>query len=92
MVVRKQGDWLIARIGGEVVMMSVKNDNYIGLNKIGARIWEIIDTPQTLDDICDLLVRQFKVPAETCRAEVETFLRELEKFGAVALEPSQTAT
>lgn len=92
MVVRKQGDWLIARIGGEVVMMSVKNDHYIGLNKIGARIWEIIETPRTLDGICDLLVRQFKVSPETCRSEVETFLRELEKFGAVALEPSQAAS
>jgi hypothetical protein len=91
MVIRKQGDWLVAKIGGEVVMMSVQSDHYIGLNKIGARIWELIDSPRTMEDLCDLLVRQFKVSPELCRAEVDSFLRDLEKHGAVAFDSSEAA-
>ncbi len=46
MMVRKQGDWLAAKVGDELVMMSAEKGNYIGLSEVGARIWELIETPQ----------------------------------------------
>ena len=44
-MVRRQGDWLSARVGDELVMMSAEKGNYIGLSEVGARIWDIIETP-----------------------------------------------
>ena len=49
MLVRKQGDWLAAKVGDELVMMSAEKGNYIGLSEVGARIWELIETPQDVD-------------------------------------------
>jgi hypothetical protein len=92
MMVRKQGDWLAARVGDELVMMSAEQGNYIGLSEVGARIWELIETPQELDAICTQLQAEYdSVTPETCRAEVETFLNELVKHGAVALDPPPAA-
>ena len=45
MMVRKQGDWLAAKVGDELVMMSAEKGNYIGLSEVGARIWELIEEP-----------------------------------------------
>jgi hypothetical protein len=90
-IVRKQGDWLSATVGDELVMMSAERGNYIGLSEVGARIWELIDTPQRIDAVCAQLENEFEVTPEVCRAEVETFLNELVKHGAIALDPPPAA-
>jgi hypothetical protein len=88
MRVRKQGDWLAAKVGDELVMMSAEKGNYIGLSEVGARIWELIETPQEVDAVCARLQEEYEVPPETCRSEVETFLSELVKHGAAAFDSS----
>ena len=87
MIVRKQGDWLAAKVGEELVMMSAEKGNYIGLSEVGARVWELLETPRTVEDVCRRLTAEFEVTPEVCRAEVEDFLGELEKHGAIALDP-----
>jgi hypothetical protein len=91
MMVRKQGDWLAAKVGGELVMMSAEKGNYIGLSEIGARIWELIETPQEVDVICRKLEEEFDVSPDVCRADVDMFLDELVKHGAIALDPPPAA-
>lgn len=91
MMVRKQGDWLSAKVGDELVMMSAEKGNYIGLSEIGARIWELIETPRDVDTLCAVLQEEFEVSSEVCRADVETFLNELVKHGAIALDPPPAA-
>ena len=87
MMVRKPGDWHAAKVGDELVMMSAEKGNYIGLSEVGARIWELIETPQPVDAVCAQLQQEYDVTPEACRAEVETFLNELSGHGAVALDP-----
>jgi len=91
MVVRKQGDWLAAKVGDELVMMSAEKGSYIGLSEVGARIWELIDTPQEVDAVCVRLQEEYEVAPEVCRAEVESFLNELVTHGAIALDPPPAA-
>jgi len=86
-MVKKQGDWLSAKVGDELVMMSAEKGNYLGLSEVGARIWELIETPQDVEVICRQLQSEYDVAADTCRAEVDAFLKELVKHGAVALDP-----
>jgi len=91
MMVRKQGDWLAAKVGDELVMMSAEKGNYIGLSEVGARIWELIEKPQEVDAVCAQLQQEYDVTPDACRAEVETFLSELVKHGAIALDPPPAA-
>ena len=91
MMVRKQGDWLAAKVGGELVMMSAEKGNYIGLSEVGARIWELLEALQDIDAVCAQLQQEYDVAPATCRAEVENFLSELVKHGAIALDPPPAA-
>ena len=90
-MVRRQGDWLSAKVGDELVMMSAEKGNYIGLSEVGARIWDIIETPNDIEAVCAQLQEEYEVAPETCRAEVDAFLEELEKHGAIALDPPPAA-
>ncbi len=91
MMIARKGDWLSARVGEELVMMSAENGNYIGLSEVGARIWELIETPRDFDSVCNALMTEFEVEPDICRTEVDTFLKELASRGAVALDPPPAA-
>jgi hypothetical protein len=84
-VIERQGDWLSARVGDEIMMMSAEKGNYLGVNEVGARIWELIETPSDIDAVCAALQQEFVIEPDICRTEVETFLGEMEKHGAVAV-------
>lgn len=91
MMGRKQGDWLTAKVGDELVMMSAEKGNYIGLSEVGARVWELLDAAPNIDAVCAQLVQEYDVTPDACRTEVETFLNELVKHGALALDPPPAA-
>jgi len=88
MKVERKGDWLSARVGDELVMMSAASGYYIGLSEVGARIWELIAEPMELDELCAQLGREFDVLPQTCRAEVRAFLDDLAAQQAAALDPA----
>lgn len=91
MLVARRGDWLSAQVGDEIVMMSAQNGFYIGLNAVGARIWGLLERPRAIDEICARLVEEFDVMPNACRTEVESFLAELERHGAIVMAPAPLA-
>ena len=84
-MIERKGDWLSARVGDEIMMMSPEHGKYIGVNEVGARIWELIETPSDVTTVCEELQREFEVSPEVCKAEVDSFLAEMEKHGAIVV-------
>lgn len=91
MMVKRAGDWLSSKVGDELVMMSAKQGNYIGLSPIGARIWEIIETPRSIEALCAQLVEEYDVTIEECSTDVRAFLDDLMNHGAVILDSQEAA-
>ncbi len=85
MSISKQGDWISARVGEEIVMMSAEEGKYIGLNDVGARIWELLDQPQPREALEARLLEEFEVTPEVIRIELDAFLDTLAEFRAIAL-------
>ncbi len=87
----RSDDWLAARAGDEIMMMNASQGTYLGLNAMGARIWDLLAEPREMDWLCRELVREFEVSEPVCRGEVQAFLDELIKHKAVvALSTSNT--
>lgn len=83
---RRSPEMVHSSIDGEVVMMSVDKGEYFGLNAMGSRIWELLEKPHSVVELCRELMRNFEVDQETCQAEVSRFLGEIadQKLVAVA--------
>ena len=84
-MIERKGDWLSARVGDEIMMMSPEHGKYIGVNEVGARIWELIEAPRDVATVCEELQREFEVSPEICKAEVDSFLAEMERHGAIVV-------
>jgi Coenzyme PQQ synthesis protein D (PqqD) len=83
-MIQRRAGWLASKVGQELIMMSVEGGVYIGLNEVGARVWEMIGTPKDISELCAGLAAEFDVTEGVCRAEVESFLADLERRGAIS--------
>ena len=78
-LIRRQENLIEASIDGEVVMMNADSGNYYGLDGIAAHIWQLLETPQTEQDLVNALVKEYEVTPEECESDVTAFLQEMRK-------------
>jgi hypothetical protein len=57
-------DQLSTRLGEEIVILGLRDSVYNGLSDVGARIWDLIQTPRTLEEILNILVAEYEVTAD----------------------------
>lgn len=74
---------LTAMVGREVVMLAPNQGAYFGLNEVGTRVWELLERPRSIDEVCSVLQDEFEVDAETCRREVLALLDQLREASLV---------
>ena len=55
---------------GEIILLNAQRGNYYGLDEISARIWSLLEGNTTIDEICELLCREYDVGEEQCREDV----------------------
>ena len=48
-------DQISTKIDGEVVVLAMDSEEYLGLDDAGARVWDIIQDPKTVKEILDTL-------------------------------------
>ncbi len=74
----RNGDILHAPVGTEeTLMMSVKAGRYYGLDAVASRIWELLETPKTVAQLCAQICQEFEIDAQTCEADVLKFTGDL---------------
>ena len=77
--ISRSDEIVASMLDDEVVMMSIEQDAYYGLDPIGSRIWEIIEKPARISEICDVLMEEYDVSRETCEKDVLNFFDKLAK-------------
>ena len=77
-------DVLGANVGDDYVLLSPDLD-YVGLDTVATRIWALLTEPRTPDEIVAILIREYDVAEEACRADVAAFLQQLLDFKVVKL-------
>ena len=73
-MIHRDGDWLSATVGDDLVMMSAAEGNYLRLSAVGARVWELLEEPRSRDDLHAALVAEYDVAPDECRKAVDDFL------------------
>ncbi len=61
----------------QLVMLDAEQSRYFGLDAVGRRIWELLEHPMTVDDLCARLTTEFDVSREECERDVQAFLQQL---------------
>jgi hypothetical protein len=70
----------------ELVILNLVHNNYIALDKVARRIWELLDQVRTVQDVCKCLSLEYEDPDRRLCADVLEFLDELESEGLLVVE------
>lgn len=83
-IYRRRPNVMSAMVNDELVMMSVQTGQYFNLNAVGAHIWRLLESPQSLDAIVAALIDSYGAPESVIREEALAFLARLEAQDMVA--------
>jgi hypothetical protein len=78
-VVSRSEEPMAVEVDRTLVMMSLAQGMYFGLEGAGPRIWALLDCPRSASQITAELVGEFEVDPSTCLRDVCDFLEELKQ-------------
>jgi len=83
-------------VAGETLVLPVRGDigdlaSFYSLNGTATTIWEALETPSSLGEICDAIERKYEVSKEKIEADMAFFVREMCSLGLVkvAVDPEK---
>lgn len=74
-------------IEGESVILNLKSGTYFGLNEVGSRVWQLIQSQRHFRDISATLCHEYVVDAEVCDRDLLALLVELSTAGLILVNP-----
>ena len=69
------------QIDGQAVLVEPSLGVVFVLNSVGARIWQLIESPQPVANVCQHITEEFEVGEARVEIDVETFLEHLAERG-----------
>ncbi|SHK78835.1 lasso peptide biosynthesis PqqD family chaperone [Rhodothermus profundi] len=78
-----------SKLGDEVVILNLRNGVYYGLDPIGTRIWELIQEPRSVRQVCEVLLEEYEVTFEQCAEDVLALMRDLQAQGLIETRDDQ---
>ena len=78
-----------AEMDGGLVILDIESGRYYALSETAHAIWQTVEAPRTIPEICQLLTAQYAVSAEACAKSTSALLLDLKGKGLVeAVEAS----
>lgn len=73
-------------ISGQAFVINTHTSILHELDEVGTFIWDLLDRNISIDKIAEKIVETYDVSIEQAKADIETFLKELESNGLVCME------
>ena len=79
-------DQVSADLGGEAAILSFNTGLLYGLDDVGVRIWNLIQEPQLVADVRDVLLAEYDVSRTVLERDLLHVLNELREQELIAVE------
>ena len=76
-LLHRKDDMLFNEIDGEVVMLSIENSEYYGMDKVGSRIWELLEQPHSFKNLVARLMDEYEISEQQCNEDTLAFVKKL---------------
>ena len=70
-------DQVACALGEEAAILHMGSGIYYGLDPVGARVWNLLQQPQSVEEIREALVAEYEVEPDRCEADLLDLLERL---------------
>jgi hypothetical protein len=72
---------LFQELQGEAVLLNLKSGVYLGLDRVGTRIWNLLQQHPLLQDVRDAILQEYDVSAEQCERDLLRLVGKMKEQG-----------
>ena len=87
-IVASADDLLTTEFDAEVVILDLRDGVYYSLDEAGARIWELLRRPATMESLRDAIVSEYEVDPDRCAQDLRVLIGELAARNLVTIRPA----
>jgi hypothetical protein len=80
-VVKQSASQVSCTLNDEIAILSLDKAVYFGLEGIGADLWQALEKPHSVADLCKLILESYDVSAQQCESDVLQFLQKMQEAG-----------
>ena len=80
---RRSVDTIFTTLDEDLLALNVERGLCYGMEKVTARIWNMLDEPRSSDEIVAGLLQEYDVDPDRCRSEVNKLIEVLQTEGLV---------
>ncbi len=84
-VVKKSASQVSCVLNEEVAVLNLDRAVYFGLQGVAAYIWDTLEEPRSVAQICDDVMTEFDVDPEICRNDVSRFVVDMREAGLIEI-------
>ncbi len=84
--VRIPDDVVFRELQGEAVILNLESSMYFGLDPVGTRTWQLLETHRSLRAVWEAMQEEFDAPGDTLQADLLTLVDELSKNGLLKVQ------
>ena len=77
LTIKRSNDILLQDIQDEIIILNMKNENYLGLDKVGARFWNILLNTSSVKHAYDQILDEFDVEPKILEKDLNNYIYEL---------------
>lgn len=74
---------LVSELGGEAVILHLDSEQYFGLDEIGARMWQLLTTSDSVSAAYEQMLEEWDVEPDRLRTDLVELIEELRQHGLV---------
>ena len=67
----------------ESVLLDLASENYLGLDEVGTRIWQLIDDGETMRSVVAAMLDEYDTNEDTLVGDLDKFLNDLQAQGLI---------
>lgn len=84
-MVKQSTEQVSCNLNGEIAILNLKSTLYFGLDEVGACIWEAMDEPRKVSELCKRVLERFDVEQQRCQVDVIEFVGRLSEAGLIEI-------
>lgn len=70
-------------LGEEAAILRIKTSVYYGLDRVGARVWTLLQEARSIEQLRDAIVDEFDVEADRCEKDLLELLEKMRGEGLI---------
>ena len=82
-------DVLAQEVSGEMVLLDLNNEQYLGLNEVGARVWQLLEKISDMKTIYETLLSEYDVESSVLENDLNQLVADMIEAGVVTVDKNK---